>query len=130
VLAYNGAGNSPLSDYAFATALTPVQVPDLPQLAYDTLSYGSLSVGQTVYYCFEVSPGYYTVRWEDLNNYGQGYADIKVGVKYWNAAGYLVPVQDSPNPCSFYADRAGYVVVEVQEYGYSSGQFGVAYKRN
>jgi uncharacterized repeat protein (TIGR02543 family) len=113
------------------SAVASVVVPELaPQLAYDTIRYGSLSAGQTLYYCFEVTPGYYTVRWEDSGiNYGQEYADIKVGVKYWNAD-YLVPVQDTPNPCSFYADHAGYVVVEVQEYGYSSGLFGVAYKKD
>ncbi|MDR1399698.1 MAG: hypothetical protein LBJ41_07250 [Treponema sp.] len=130
VLAYNNAGSSSLSsNYAYATAPAS-QVPQGTQLQYNTMRSGSLSAGQTAYYYFQVSAGYtYKVRWQDSDSHpGNGYADIKVGVKYQNATSYLVSVSDSPNPLSFYANQAGYVVVEVQGYSSSSsGSFQVGY---
>ncbi|MDR1325064.1 MAG: fibronectin type III domain-containing protein [Treponema sp.] len=135
VSAYNGTAQSPLSsEYAYATsAVAPVSVPDYPQLSYKTNKYDSLSAGQTVYYYFEVvSPGSYTVWWYDSDNAqnSSSYADIKVGVKYWNTTGYLAPVSDmnGTNLHSFTADHTGYIVVEVQGYSSSSsGQFAVQY---
>jgi fibronectin type 3 domain-containing protein len=135
VSAYNGTTQTPLSsEYGYATAVAQVTVPDYPQLISGVTTYGSLPAEQTVYYYFEVtSSGYYTVNWYDSDNAEYTYADIKVGAKYLDAsaASYLAPVADMPgtNAQSFYADRAGYVVVEVQGYNsYSSGTFGVFYR--
>jgi hypothetical protein len=134
VRAYNSAGESPLSTYASATALGVEDTPDYTKLSAGSPSYGSLSAGQTLYYYFEITgPDYYTVSWDDRDTLGgdSGYADIKVGLKYWDATSYVLPVIDRPcgtNAVSIFYNNTGYIIVEVQGYdSSSSGQFGVTY---
>jgi hypothetical protein len=120
-------------NYGASSEVVPTPPPST-ELQYDTPIYDTLSAGQTAYYRFSASAGStYTVMWFDCDNI-ENYTDIKVGIKYEGATGYLVEVNDignsgiTTNTHQVVADHDGYIIVEVQ--GYSSdntGTYGVQY---
>jgi hypothetical protein len=123
---------SPMSSsYASATTWSSSSIIDL---TYNEMYNNYLDAGEIHYYRFwadSAGYNYWYVNWEDSDNSSHT-ADIKVGVRREDSSGYVVEVTDnSPmNEIEFYVPIAGYYIVEVHGYSYTStGTYRIRYHR-
>lgn len=132
VSAVNSRGEGPKTSSVTGTTQAANSGENSAIPLYASVTTNRISAGITHYYTLYAEPSMqYVIRWSDKDTV-YGYGDIQVGLKSQGASYYLVGVTDygntnARNEISFTPASAGTVIVVVQGYSSSGGNYGIWY---